>query len=91
MPLPAYFIVSFDRTAATMEIEKILKEEGISHAIMPTPRSVQASCGLSIRFAPADLDKVSQKISETLEEGIYHYYEAVKEDGRTAFRKYEVK
>jgi hypothetical protein len=83
--LPAYYIVSFDRTAATMEVEKILTENGISHAIMPTPRAVQASCGLSIRFAPADLGRVTQLISKTLEKGIFHYYKAVKEDGCTSF------
>ena len=84
---PAYFIVSFDRTTATMEAERLFKARGIDHAIMPTPRAVQASCGLSIRFSPEDLEQVKEMIGAALEEGIFHCYQAVKDNGHTSFQQ----
>lgn len=55
---------------------------------MPTPRTLQASCGLSLRFAPEVSDQVDSLFAQELEEGVYSLYQAVRaEDGQTVFRE----
>lgn len=53
---------------------------------MPTPRSLQASCGLSLRFAPEVSDQVDRLLAEELDADVYSLYKAVRtEDGQTIF------
>lgn len=87
MSEPAYYLVSFDRTSATMQAEKLFKENNITHAMMPTPRSVQASCGLSIRFGIGDFEQVQTLLSDEIDSDIYRYYAAFKqpETGHTDY------
>ena len=51
-------IISFASTNYAMQTEACLKEEGISIQIMPTPREITLSCGLSIKTSVDNLDKI---------------------------------
>lgn len=79
-----FYVISFDSTHHAIRAEKLFKEHNLNIRMMPTPREITASCGLSIRFEVADLDEVEDIIqSEDL--SIKGKYEIKREDGvRTA-------
>lgn len=59
-----FYVVSFDSTHHAIKAEKLFKEENLNIRMMPTPREITASCGLSIRFEVDDLGKVEEIIRE---------------------------
>jgi hypothetical protein len=69
-----YYFISFDSTNYALHAEKILKDYGYNIVIIPTPREVTQSCGLSIKFS----DVTALTINENLEKenikikGIYY-------------------
>ena len=60
-----YYVVAFDSTHYAIQGEKTLKENGIDIKVIPTPREITASCGLSIRFSPQFLEEVKKILEET--------------------------
>lgn len=58
-----YFFISFDSTNHAMEAEDYLKRNNYSITILPTPREVSASCGLSIRFNAGGLSEIEDAVS----------------------------
>ena len=81
----SYYILSFDITSVVMEVWQKLESFGIKACVMPTPRSVQASCGLSIRFKPGDLQAVYEEMDNDFSDVGYKIFMAVKSDGHTSF------
>ena len=59
-----FYVVSFDSTHHAIKAEKLFKEYNLNIRMMPTPREITASCGLSIRFEQADLEEVERIISD---------------------------
>jgi hypothetical protein len=47
------FIVLFDSTHHALRGEKALKDAGIRHAVINTPREFSVDCGISLRVDPA--------------------------------------
>ena len=45
-----YYLLTFESTHAAISTEKILKAAGVT--IMPVPRFISASCGISVRIKP---------------------------------------
>ena len=45
-----YYLLTFESTHAAISTEKLLKPAGVT--IMPVPRFLSASCGISIRIRP---------------------------------------
>ncbi len=43
-------------------MEKILKNNKIKYTIVPTPRELSKSCGISIMINPEDVNKVNELI-----------------------------
>lgn len=59
-------------------------------AVMPTPRVLQASCGLSVRFAPEESQRVDRLLSGELKEEEFALYTAVRtEEGQNVFLAFE--
>ncbi len=82
-----FHLAAFQTTTAAVTAQAITRREGIQAAVMPTPRTLQASCGLSIRFAPEVSAQVDRLLAEELDEGTYGLYAALRtEDGQTIFR-----
>lgn len=81
----SYYILSFDITSVVMEVWQELGATGIKACVMPTPRSVQASCGLSVRFQPGDLQAVCDKMDRDFSDVGYKIFMAVKNGGHTSF------
>jgi hypothetical protein len=59
-----FIIITFDSTNFAMQTESVLKDFGIKHQIIPTPREITLSCGLSIRTSVENLGKVRELIDE---------------------------
>lgn len=54
-----YGIISFESTHDAMAAEKLLKAR-LPVVMLPTPRCITASCGISLRFALEDEAKVRE-------------------------------
>ncbi len=81
-----FYVISFDSTHHAIKAEKLLKEADLSIKMMPTPREITASCGLSIRFEMGDLERVEEIISKE-ELAIKGKYEIKRADGVRSAQK----
>lgn len=73
-------------TAAVTAIQAA-KSADIPAAVMPTPRSIAASCGLSLRFSVENTESVQALLNEALETGFYKLYQPIEtENGRLDYR-----
>lgn len=59
-----FYVISFDSTHHAIKAEKLFKEANLNIKMMPTPREITASCGLSIRFEEVDLEQVQEIIKK---------------------------
>lgn len=57
-------IISFESTNYAMQTEAYLKSEGISLQIMPTPREITLSCGLSIKTSVDNLNIIRSLVDK---------------------------
>ena len=57
-----YHVILFDSVHHALRSEKILKETGIPHKLIPVPRHISSDCGICLRFT-VDLRK---RIEEAL-------------------------
>jgi len=46
----SYGVVLFHTTSSVMRAEKLLKNEGLTIKLIPTPRQFSSDCGLALRF-----------------------------------------
>lgn len=65
-----YGVIAFESTHDAMAAEKRLKGN-IPVVVMPTPRCVTASCGISLRFALEDEQRIREEASQLTG---YHFY-----------------
>jgi len=54
MDVEAYHVVIFKSVHHALRSEKLLKEAGIPHKLIPVPRHLSSDCGVCLRFT-ADL------------------------------------
>lgn len=62
--MDVFYIFTFDSTQQAMRCEKELKAEGFAVRIIPTPREITASCGLSLRFEKQDQPTIQKKVDD---------------------------
>lgn len=60
-----YYVIAFDSTHYAIQGEKELKNEGVDIKVIPTPREITASCGLSIKFKPETINSVKKILKES--------------------------
>lgn len=53
-----YYIITFESTNLSIEAEKKFKKEALDFTIVPTPRVISDSCGLSIRILNKTIDDI---------------------------------
>ncbi|NLO25275.1 MAG: DUF3343 domain-containing protein [Clostridiales bacterium] len=61
-----YYILAFDSTHQAIRVEGQLKEKGLEGEMIPTPRDIDASCGLSIRLSGQNLEKVKGLVDSSV-------------------------
>ena len=69
-----YYLITFESTHAAISTEKLLKPAEVS--IMPVPRFISASCGISVRIRPDKREQAEQifKSGSALSPEEYAYY-----------------
>ena len=60
MNTETYGVATFQSTHHTIQAEEVIKEKGLGYKIIPTPREITLSCGLSIIFDLNDLDAIKE-------------------------------
>ena len=73
-----YYLLTFESTHAAISTEKLLKPAEVT--IMPVPRFISASCGISVRIRPDRKDEAEQMFRESghLKPEEYAYYHIVR-------------
>ena len=54
-----YIVFLFPSVSYALKAEKILKEQGISHKLIPVPRHIGSDCGVCLRVAADRQDAVA--------------------------------
>ena len=76
----------FQRPGDAAFAQREMIQQQIPVAIMPTPRDLSASCGLSLRFSPENAAIVCPRLIALLPEpGRCCFYKAVKEQHRHSY------
>ena len=52
------YVAIFNSVHRVMKAEKLLKSEKIPMLLIPAPRALTSDCGLAIRYADSDRDRV---------------------------------
>ena len=65
--------VSFNSTHQAIKCDKTFEKNEMDYAVLPTPREITQSCGISIKFSIGNIDNVKKIIDENQIEykGIY--------------------
>ncbi len=61
-----YLVALFDTVSLVMKAEKILKDAGVPHKIIPIPRSISSDCGVCIRFLPEHREAIIEVLCTTV-------------------------
>lgn len=69
-----YYLITFESTHAAISTEKLLKPADVR--IMPVPRFISASCGISVRISPDKREEAESifKADSGLGKDEYAYY-----------------
>ncbi len=59
-----FYIIAFDSTHHAISIEQVLKNAQKEVMIIPTPREITASCGLSLRVNEKDIPFLKEQLKE---------------------------
>lgn len=60
-----YYFIAFGNTTGAMTAEDYLKKNNFYTTMIPTPREVTQSCGLSIKINPDNLDAIKELIEKS--------------------------
>jgi hypothetical protein len=58
------FYVLFPSHTEGMKLDSLLRKNGIKHTIVPTPRQLSVSCGISIMYQAEDGERITRLIAE---------------------------
>jgi len=79
-----FYVIAFDSTHYAIRTEKMLKQK-IKVDMIPTPREISVSCGLSVKFSIDDIDKVQEELITYDKNGLHLFKLTKVEQGvRTA-------
>jgi hypothetical protein len=72
-----YGVVLFHTTSAVLRAEKMLKKNGYTIKLIPTPRQFSSDCGIALRFDWNDREQVKVALDEAkLEFDAVHFLDA---------------
>lgn len=74
-----YYLLTFESTHAAISTEKLLKPAEVT--IMPVPRFISASCGISVRIKPEKREEAEAifRQGSKLRAEDYSYYHVVRD------------
>jgi hypothetical protein len=78
----AYWLFAFDSPHAAIAAQKLLA--GLGAVVMPTLRSITASCGMSLRLKDEAIDEAKRIIiASAIDPSLYRLYRVEKLNGET--------
>ena len=78
----AYWLFAFDSPHAAIAAQKLLAECGA--VVMPTLRSITASCGMSLRLTDARIEEAKQIIRDSaIDPALYRLYRVERDNEET--------
>lgn len=79
-------LLAFDSTHLAIASEKKAKAEGLSARLVPTPESISASCGLSLRVCDGEVAWAKDFLSDKEKEDA-QLFEISTEDHKKSYQK----
>ncbi|MGI5824000.1 MAG: DUF3343 domain-containing protein [Bacillota bacterium] len=80
-----FAIATFESTGHAIAAEQVLIKNKIEHVVLPLPTAIAASCGLAIRFWPADVDGVKELLAaEKLD---FCIYQGIKDKSKESYER----
>lgn len=81
-----YFIAVFESTHHALKFEKTIKDGGFGLTIMPVPREITASCGISAKLEVDEIEKIKAfAVENNLK--VQGYYHVESENGKKTYHK----
>lgn len=71
------YLATFFSHFGAVRFGRLLREQGISHALMPVPRQVSSSCGTCVRFTAGSLPPLPEEDLERLFRDTNGVYEEI--------------
>ncbi len=68
-----FYIITFESTHLAISTEKFLLAQ-VSVEMVPTPREISASCGLSLKISLTHIEQVKAILDERSKEGLKLYH-----------------
>ena len=62
-----YHVILFDSVHHALRSEKILKEIGIRHKLIPVPRHISSDCGICLRFTLDLRNRIEEALAGKVE------------------------
>lgn len=75
-----FYIITFESTHLAISTEKFLLAE-VQVEMVPTPREISASCGLSLKISLENIQKVKALLEERSKDGL-NLYHMVRAEGK---------
>lgn len=83
-----FYVIAFDSTHYAIRTEKKLKEK-LKVDMIPTPREISVSCGLSVKFKIEDLETVLNELMDYDKKGLHLFKFTKHEEGNRIAEKIE--
>ncbi|MDD4504444.1 MAG: DUF3343 domain-containing protein [Clostridiaceae bacterium] len=81
-----YYVAVFDSTHYALKFEKVIRAGGFKINIMPVPREITASCGISAKLEVDEIENIMKlAVAENLKVADYYHVEAQK--GKKTYHK----
>ena len=74
------YIISFNSTHQAIKCDKIFGKNEIDYTVLPTPREITQSCGISIKFSIENIDNIKEIVNQNQIE-YKGMYKISKQDG----------
>ena len=78
-----FAIATFESTGHAIAAEQVLIKNQVEHVVLPLPTAIAASCGLAIRFWPADVETVRDLLKEA--KLTFRIYQGVKDKTKESY------
>lgn len=81
-----YYVAVFDSTHYALKFEKVIRDNGFKINIMPVPREITASCGISAKLETDEIERIKALADkENLKTAGYYHVEA--QNGKKTYHK----
>lgn len=85
----AYWLFAFDSPHAAIAAQKLLA--GLGAVVMPTLRSITASCGMSLRLTDEAIDEAKRiMIESVIDPKLYRLYRVERLNGETRCSEHSI-